>query len=74
MKKKAIISTVLLIPVVAAGGLLYLTHARPLQPVAAAPAPSPAVPIVAGVVTQHDVPIYLSGVGTVIAYNTVVVH
>jgi multidrug efflux system membrane fusion protein len=74
MKKKAIISTVLLIPVVAAGGLLYLTHARPLRPVAAAPAPSPAAPIVAGVVTQHDVPIYLSGVGTVIAYNTVVVR
>ena len=34
----------------------------------------PAVPIVAGVVAQHDVPIYLSGVGTVIAYNTDVVR
>jgi membrane fusion protein, multidrug efflux system len=32
------------------------------------------VPVVAGVVAQHDVPIYLTGVGTVIAYNTVVVH
>ena len=32
------------------------------------------VPIVAGVVAQHDVPIYLTGVGTVIAYNTVVVR
>jgi multidrug efflux system membrane fusion protein len=29
---------------------------------------------VAGVVTSHDVPIYLTGVGTVIAYNTVVVR
>ena len=32
--------------------------------VAAAPAPPPAVPIVAGAVAQHDVPIYLSCVGT----------
>jgi multidrug efflux system membrane fusion protein len=28
------------------------------------------MPIVAGVVAQYDVPIYLAGVGTVIAYNT----
>jgi multidrug efflux system membrane fusion protein len=32
------------------------------------------VPIVAGVVTEHDVPIYLKGVGTVIAYNTDIVR
>jgi multidrug efflux system membrane fusion protein len=32
------------------------------------------VPIVGGVVAQHDVPIYLDGVGTVIAYNTVLVR
>jgi multidrug efflux system membrane fusion protein len=34
----------------------------------------PTIPVVAGVVTQHDVPIYLTGVGTVIAYNTDVVR
>jgi multidrug efflux system membrane fusion protein len=34
----------------------------------------PPVPVVAGVVAQHDVPIYLDGVGTVIAYNTDVVR
>jgi multidrug efflux system membrane fusion protein len=34
----------------------------------------PAVPVVAGVVASHDVPIYLRGIGTVIAYNTVVVR
>jgi multidrug efflux system membrane fusion protein len=73
MKKKAIIPAALLTAVIAAGGFLYLTHARPLQKAAAADAP-PAVPIVAGVVAQHDVPIYLSGVGTVIAYNTDVVR
>jgi membrane fusion protein, multidrug efflux system len=38
------------------------------------PATPPAVSIVAGVVEQHDVPIYLTGVGTVIAYNTDVVR
>ena len=32
------------------------------------------VPVVAGVVSSHDVPIYLRGVGTVIAYNTVLVR
>jgi multidrug efflux system membrane fusion protein len=73
MKKNAIIFAVLLI-VVAAGGLLYVTHIHPLEKAAAAPAAPPAVPIVAGVVAQHDVPIYLSGVGTVIAYNTDVVR
>jgi len=33
-----------------------------------------AVPVVAGVVSSHDVPIYLRGVGTVIAYNTDIVR
>jgi multidrug efflux system membrane fusion protein len=37
------------------------------------PAPA-AVPVVAGTVQQGDVPIYLRGVGTVIAYNNVVVR
>jgi membrane fusion protein, multidrug efflux system len=75
MKKKFVIPAVLL-SAVAAGGLLYFTHTYPMERVAAAiaPARAPAVPIVAGVVAQHDVPIYLSGVGTVIAYNTDVVR
>src|SRR3979409_1131038 len=73
MKKKVVVPA-LLTAVLAAGGLLYLTHAHPLEKAAAAPAPPPAVSVVAGVVTQHDVPIYLSGVGTVIAYNTDVVR
>ena len=45
-----------------------------MEKAAAAPAPPPPVPVVAGTVAQHDVPIYLSGVGTVIAYNTDVVR
>jgi multidrug efflux system membrane fusion protein len=75
MNKKFVIPAVLL-SAVAAGGLLYFTHTYPMERAAAAiaPAPPPAVPIVAGVATQHDVPIYLSGVGTVIAYNTDIVR
>jgi multidrug efflux system membrane fusion protein len=73
MKKKIVVSA-LLAAVLAAGGLLYFTHIRPLEKVVAAPAPPPAVPIVAGTVDQHDVPIYLSGIGTVIAYNTDIVR
>lgn len=72
MKKKVVVPA-LLTAVLAAGGLLYFTHVYPLEKVDAAPAP-PAVPIVAGTVAQLDVPIYLTGVGTVIAYNTDVVR
>jgi multidrug efflux system membrane fusion protein len=55
--------------------VLAYTHKFPFGASAAPPAPAPPpVPIVAGVVAQHDVPIYLTGVGTVIAYNTVVVR
>src|ERR1700710_2793521 len=74
MKTKVIIPAALLTTLVAAGGLLYFMHARPLERANAAPAPPPAVSVVAGVVAQHDVPIYLSGVGTVIAFNTDVVR
>src|SRR5690242_7916075 len=73
MKKKIVISAALAVAI-AAASLLYFTYAHPLDKASATPAPAPAVPIVAGVVTQHEVPIYLSGVGTVIAYNTDVVR
>jgi membrane fusion protein, multidrug efflux system len=72
MKKKVVVPA-LLIAALAAGGLLYFTHIYPLEKVEAEPTP-PKVPIVAGTVTQHDVPIYLTGVGTVIAYNTDIVR
>src|SRR6202045_2658336 len=74
MKKKVVIPAALLTAALAAGGLFYFAHIRPLEKVKAAPAPPPAAPIVAGTVAQHDVPIYLTGVGTVIAYNTDIVR
>ena len=73
MKKKIVIPAALLTAAFAAGGLLYFTHIHRLEKADAAPAP-PTVPIVAATVAQHDVPIYLTGVGTVIAYNTDVVR
>jgi len=74
MKKKVIISAALVTSIVAAGSLFYLLHVRPLDEAAAAPVPPAPVPVVAATVAQHDVPIYLVGVGTVIAYNTDVVR
>jgi multidrug efflux system membrane fusion protein len=58
--------------VAAAGALAFAKRSSPTP--TAASAPPPAVPVVASVVAQHDVPIYMRGVGTVIAYNTVVVR
>jgi multidrug efflux system membrane fusion protein len=60
--------------VLAAGGL-YFAHNQALEKASATtPAEPPPVPIVAGTVAEHDVPIYLTGVGTVIAYNTDIVR
>jgi membrane fusion protein, multidrug efflux system len=74
MKKKVVVPVAILAAALVAGGALYFMHIHPLEKVAAAPAPPPAVSVVGGVVAQHDVPIYLSGVGTVIAYNTDIVR
>ena len=72
MRRRLIIPGVLLVIIIAAGGVLAFRHdfaAKSAVPTAPAPAP-----IVAGMVAQHDVPIYLTGVGTVIAFNTDVVR
>ena len=72
MRRKPIMLAVLLIVVLAGGGGFALMRGLASKN-SAAPA-SPPVPIVAGTVAQHDVPIYLTGVGTVVAFNTVVVR
>jgi len=72
MRRKLILSVSSAFAVVAIFGALAVTHRSK-----AASAPAMAVataPVVAGTVSSSDVPIYLQGVGTVIAYNTVVVH
>lgn len=48
--------------------------AQPNNASAAAALPLPPVPVVADTVRSGDVPIYLNGVGTVIAYNTDVIR
>ena len=73
MRRKPIMLAALLI-VVLAGGAGFALLRGPASKSSAAPPASPPVPIVAGTVAQHDVPIYLTGVGTVVAYNTVVVR
>ena len=71
MRRKIIVLAVGVV-VILAGGVLAFNSGSASKASAAAPA-SP-VPIVAGVVAQHDVPIYLTGIGTVIAYNTAIIH
>jgi membrane fusion protein, multidrug efflux system len=72
MRKKIVIPAALAAVAIVASSLYFAFD--PLQEAAATPGPPPPVPVVAGMVTQHDVPIYLIGVGTVIAYNTDVVR
>jgi multidrug efflux system membrane fusion protein len=54
-----------------AGFALWHRGGASAPPQASAPPP---VPVVAATVAAHDVPIYLQGVGTVIAFNNVVVR
>jgi multidrug efflux system membrane fusion protein len=62
-----------LVAALAIGGMVYVYKVH--REAEAAPVTAPAaVPVVAGVVTRHDVPVFLRGVGTVIAYNTLVVR
>jgi len=74
MRRKVIISAISAVAVAASVGALAATHRFPLEPASAATPAVPTAPVVAGTVTSHDVPIYLQGVGTVIAYNTVIVR
>jgi multidrug efflux system membrane fusion protein len=72
MRKRTVILALLLLVAIGIGLALKFT----LEPTKSAEAPTPPapIPVVAGIVTSSDVPIYLSGVGTVIAYNNVIVR
>jgi len=67
VKRGIIIALASLVVVLAGGSFWYFK--KPL-PAAAAVGVPVGVPVVAASVTSKDVPIYLLGVGTVIAYNT----
>lgn len=73
MKRPVITALTAIIAVALAGGsILYFKRLSPAK--AAVSAPNAAVPVVASTVSGKDVPIYLRGIGTVIAYNTDVVR
>src|SRR5882757_3034604 len=72
MRKRVLSLAVLSIAVVGAG--LAAGHFFESSKASRPPAAPPAVPVVAKTVASQDVPIYLPGVGTVIAYNNVVVR
>src|SRR5499427_3619328 len=64
-----------LVAVLALAAAVMLWHLYPstqVQP-AAAQAPAPGIPVTAGTVTARDVPVFLHGIGTVQAYNSVAV-
>ena len=74
MRKRVIIGCAALIAV-GGGGLILKQHYEPADAVRAEAAGAPpSVPVVAGTVQSGNVPIYLRGVGTVIAYNNVIVR
>jgi membrane fusion protein, multidrug efflux system len=72
MRTKLIIIVAALIAV--GGVALAGDHLRAATETGQPAVPPPAVPVVAGTAHQGDVPIYLRGVGTVIAYNNVIVR
>jgi multidrug efflux system membrane fusion protein len=74
MRRRIALFAALPVVILATGTVIAVRHESPAQQAASQPAPTPTVPVVAGVVSSHDVPIYLRGVGTVIAYNTVLVR
>lgn len=73
MKRSFIVATVVLATALSGGSFWYFSKTSS-QPIAASlPVPA-AVPVVAATVTSRDMPIYLRGIGTVIAYNTDIVR
>jgi membrane fusion protein, multidrug efflux system len=72
MRRKIVICAILLAVALSGGSFLALRH----EPAVGEPLPAAAagVPVVASTVISHNVPVYLRGVGTVIAYNTVQIH
>jgi multidrug efflux system membrane fusion protein len=67
VKRSIIIALASLVVMLAGGSFWYFKKSQPAAAAVGVPA---AVPVVAASVTSKDVPIYLLGVGTVIAYNT----
>jgi multidrug efflux system membrane fusion protein len=74
MRPKIVIPVVVLAAVLSVGSGLAFTNTWPFATSTPPSVAPPATPVVAGTVSRHDVPIYLRGLGTVLAYNTVLVR
>lgn len=73
-RRFTVIVSASLVAIALAAGAYAMVRSSAAAPSPRAPAPPPAVPVVAGTVTSGNVPIYLTGIGTVQAYNAVVVR
>jgi membrane fusion protein, multidrug efflux system len=74
MRRRTAIVTAIAVLAAASGGALALSQRSVGRPAATAQAAAPPVPVVAETVKSGNVPIYLTGIGYVQAYNTVVIH
>jgi membrane fusion protein, multidrug efflux system len=75
MRRRTAIVTAIAVLAMASGGALALGQRSASRPGATAQAAvAPPVPVVAETVKSGNVPIYLTGIGYVQAYNTVIVH
>ena len=74
MRRRTVVLTALTMAVVIGVGALVFTHRIGFEKAEAIALPAPRIPVVAEKIGDSKVPIYLRGVGTVIAYNTVVVR
>jgi membrane fusion protein, multidrug efflux system len=74
MRRRTAIVSAIAVLAAASGGALALDQHAASPPAATAPPAAPPVPVVAETVKSGNVPIYLTGIGYVQAYNTVVVH
>ena len=71
MRKSPVVLTTALLTGIFAAGMIWWHQSKAEPP---KEAPQPPVPVVAAMVEAHPVPIYLRGVGTVIAFNNVVLR
>jgi membrane fusion protein, multidrug efflux system len=72
MRRKIVIAAVALIVVMAGGGFVFMS--RSASKTSAAQTVAPPVPITPATADVKDVPVYLTGLGTVQAFNTVTVN
>ena len=72
-QRKLILSSLLLFAALATGGAVVLSRAPAPAPEPSTAAPA-AVPVIAATVKSGDVPIVLTGLGTVTALNTATVR